>query len=384
MPTPGGPPLARWLAQLQATAGASAALEALARWPRHWFLDGVCDAQGVAWPVGPDCADSARLALVYRDEALPVAWEAGRAVSSTTQPSLMLTMLRLLELRPGARVLEIGTATGWNAALLGELVGPSGAVTSLEVDPRLAALAAGRLRALGVGPQVQVVAQDGFAGHPAAAPFDAMVATMACPDLPPAWLQQLAPGGRLVLPLLLPNLAAPLLRLRREAAGWQGQFHGWSWFVAARGAAWPAQPVVTAARRDPLLAPWLAGPAQRWELPWAAAAAGGSAACGMWLLATAEPGLTAVALADPAGPEVCWALTSPAGLAVLQPGAVVGYGDRAVAQRLRAAVARFQAAGAPGLPDWLVAIDRPGAADAVLRYRSATLTLQRREQPCAG
>ena len=139
------------------------------------------------------------------DPAHPPAY--GVATCSTSQPSLMAGMLALLDLGPGQRVLEIGVGTGYNAALLCELVG-EGNVVSVEYDAVLAEKAVGRLRALGYRPTV--LTGDGGEGVPALAPFDRIIATCAFESVPAAWLEQTGPGGVIVVNLM-PQIAAGVL-----------------------------------------------------------------------------------------------------------------------------------------------------------------------------
>ncbi|MFC0861653.1 methyltransferase, FxLD system [Sphaerimonospora cavernae] len=126
----------------------------------------------------------------------------GTALSSASSPDLVAAMLEQLDLRPGHRVMEIGAATGINAALLAELVGRSGQVVTIEIDGDLADGARAALAAAGYH-QVEVVCADGASGYPARAPYDRVIATAGAGDLSTAWWQQLAAGGRLVVPLRL-------------------------------------------------------------------------------------------------------------------------------------------------------------------------------------
>ncbi len=124
----------------------------------------------------------------------------GRGVMATSSSSGRLVMARmvdLLELRPGMRVLEIGTGSGYNAALLTHIVG-DGMVTSVEVDDELAEHALAALAATGY--EVNVVTGDGTHGYPSGAPYDRVVATAAVHTVPYAWVEQTRPGGSLVVP----------------------------------------------------------------------------------------------------------------------------------------------------------------------------------------
>lgn len=140
----------------------------------------------------------------YRDEALVTKYGAdGRPVSSSSQPAIMAIMLEQLGLAPGQRVLEIGAGTGYNAALLAHAVGPSGHVVTVDIDADLVERARAHLATAGPHANVEVVCADGAFGWPAEAPYDRIILTVGAWDVAPAWHEQLAPGGRLVLPLSL-------------------------------------------------------------------------------------------------------------------------------------------------------------------------------------
>ncbi len=111
-------------------------------------------------------------------------------------------MLEQLELKPGERVLEIGTGSGYTAALMAHVVGSAGRVVSLDIDQDLVACARRRLSNLGYA-QVDVFCADGALGHPESAPFDAISVTVGAWDIAPAWWDQLRLGGRVVIPLWL-------------------------------------------------------------------------------------------------------------------------------------------------------------------------------------
>lgn len=139
----------------------------------------------------------------YDDEAIPIKWRAdGRPVSSSSQPAMMAIMLEQLGLEAGHRVLEIGTGTGYNAALMTYLVGETGAVVTVDIDEELAETARRRLNAAGY-PSVVVDGGDGAAGWPGGAPYDRIIVTASARDLAPAWTGQLGDDGRLLVPLSL-------------------------------------------------------------------------------------------------------------------------------------------------------------------------------------
>jgi protein-L-isoaspartate(D-aspartate) O-methyltransferase len=157
---------------------------ALREVPRHAFVP----AASVAQAYDPD-----RPVITKRASD-------GRALSCASVPTLMAGMLEQLQVHPGDRIFECGAGTGYNAALLAYLTGPRGRVTTIDIDPEVTAGAARALEATGYG-RVHVRTRDGALGDVADAPYDRMIVTVGAWDLPPAWWQQLAPGGRLVVPL---------------------------------------------------------------------------------------------------------------------------------------------------------------------------------------
>jgi protein-L-isoaspartate(D-aspartate) O-methyltransferase len=148
------------------------------------------------------------LERVYRDDAVTTqVGPGGMTTSSSSQPSIMAMMLAQLDLQPGERVLEIGAGTGYNGALLAHLVGPSGQVTSIDIDPAITQTAHANLAktdlSVAEAAKVQVRTGDGWLGATDRAPFDRIQVTVGVWDLAPAWTAQLAPAGMLVAPLWL-------------------------------------------------------------------------------------------------------------------------------------------------------------------------------------
>jgi len=151
--------------------------------PRHLFLPGR----------PPEVAYQNDAIVTKRDET-------GQPISSSSQPTIMAIMLDQLDLAPGQRVLEIGAGTGYNAALISHVVGPSGQVTSVDIDPELVGQAREHLARAGFS-DVTVVCADGAGGYPERAPYDRVIATVGVSDLAPAWLEQAVPQARIVVPL---------------------------------------------------------------------------------------------------------------------------------------------------------------------------------------
>jgi protein-L-isoaspartate(D-aspartate) O-methyltransferase len=129
----------------------------------------------------------------YQDSALPIGH--GQTIS---QPYIVALMTSLAQPLAGAKILEIGAGSGYQAAILAEL---GATVYSLEIVEFQVQRSRETLQRLGYADRVQVIAGDGFLGYPPAAPFDVILVTCAVSDIPRPWLDQLAPSGRIILPL---------------------------------------------------------------------------------------------------------------------------------------------------------------------------------------
>ena len=149
-------------------------------------------------------------AHAYEDRPLPIG--SGQTIS---QPYIVSAMTEAVDLQPGEKVLEIGTGSGYQAAVLAEI---TDRVYTIEIVPELAASAADTLRRAGYG-SVQCRAGDGFRGWPEAAPFDAILVTAAPGFVPPALVEQLAPLGRLCIPVGPTPGGQELLLISKAADG---------------------------------------------------------------------------------------------------------------------------------------------------------------------
>jgi protein-L-isoaspartate(D-aspartate) O-methyltransferase len=184
-PSPEEARCAEMIAQIEAEARSTAAytgrsrfdsrvLAAIKRVPRHEFVP------------------ASEKDMAYLNVALPIGH--GQTIS---QPYIVALMTDLLALEPDAIVLEIGTGSGYQAAVLAQMVRQ---VYSVELIPAIAAKAKARFTRLGVT-NIEVRVGDGYYGWPEHAPFDGTVVTAAAPQIPPLLVEQLKPGGRLVIPL---------------------------------------------------------------------------------------------------------------------------------------------------------------------------------------
>lgn len=172
--------------------------DAMREVPRHVFLPGV------------------PLRQCYANDVTTTKRDAdGVPISAASQPSIVGLMLEQLDVRPGMRILEIGAGTGYNAALLSRLAGPDGQVVTVDVDDDIVAGAEAALAAAGAD-NVTVLQGDGALGAPGFEPFDRIIATVGIWDLPPAWTEQLADGGLIVVPLRLRGSVTRSIALQRE------------------------------------------------------------------------------------------------------------------------------------------------------------------------
>jgi protein-L-isoaspartate(D-aspartate) O-methyltransferase len=164
----------------------------------------------------------------------------GVALSSVSAARIQAFMLEQAGIGPGMRVLEVGSG-GYNAALIAELAGPAGQVTTVDIDPEVTSRAARLLAAAGYG-QVKVVTADGT-GVTENAPYDRVIVTAEAADIAPAWVSQLSAGGRLVLPLRVRGLTRSVAFELRDGrlAGLSYELCG---FVPMRGAGQSRQRLV--------------------------------------------------------------------------------------------------------------------------------------------
>jgi len=167
-------------------------LAAMAKVPRH------------------DLVPAGQKAVAYANRPLPIGL--GQTIS---QPFVVALMTDLMEVKPGDRVLEIGTGSGYQAAVLAEL---AGTVYTIEIVEPLAREAAGRLKQLGYR-NVVAKSGDGYQGWPEHAPFDAIMVTAAPREVPQPLIEQLKPGGRLVVPVGGQATGQELLLIEKKPDG---------------------------------------------------------------------------------------------------------------------------------------------------------------------
>lgn len=204
--------------------------------PRHWFIP------DTIW-VGDDLDPLSRaddpdgwMSAVYSDSPVVTQVDGRRSTSSASMPTAVASMLRRLDVSPGMRVLEIGTGTGFNAALLAHRLG-SDNVVSVEVDSQLAEAARKALETSGRKPLV--VTGDGANGWPAGAPYDRILSTAAVEKVPLSWIEQTRPGGFVLTPWGNSFYNGSLLRVDVDEDGGYGRIVDNAAFMHLRSQVWP-------------------------------------------------------------------------------------------------------------------------------------------------
>lgn len=164
----------------------------------------------------------------YADIPLPIL--AGQTIS---QPTTVVFMLEQLAIKPGQKILEVGAGSGYNAALLGLLVGQKGTVISTEIIPELTHYAQENIRKAGID-NVQVIQSDGSQGYSAEAPYDRIIVAAAAPQIPQALLDQLKDGGILLIPVGGPE-GQDMIRVTKKGASYAQENLGVFRFVPLTG-----------------------------------------------------------------------------------------------------------------------------------------------------
>lgn len=206
-------------------------IEAFKHVPRHVFVPRFVQQAPTGWREVDTSTDEG-WAAVYSNRGLFTALDDKQlGISSSSMPSLMMRMLEALEIQPDHRVLEIGTGTGYNAALLSTYLG-DGNVYSVDID--FVDTAAQRLASISLQPTLAT--RDGREGFPEAAPFDRIIATCAVASIPAAWVQQLTPDGAILADLKTGRCAGNLVLLHRTSPNSvEGTFvSGWADFMQMR------------------------------------------------------------------------------------------------------------------------------------------------------
>ena len=377
--------------------------EAVRATPRHLFVHrfriggGPLRARADEGALRDNDADpAAELADIYSDAVMTHVDEAGDKLPSTnSQPSYVLWLLHMLDLRPGQRVLEIGSGSGWLAAVMARLVGEGGRVTGIEIIPELAAQSRADLAGLGLG-NVSVLASDGADSHKAGAPFDQVMITAACWALPGVLFDQMAPGGRVLVPVELRGGCCQVTALRREADGFVAKQAVPGWFVPLLGPGQDRPRLPFPLTALPFWDGIGGAPSHRAALPLATGpdGVGGAVAAFRAFLGRVALGFAVFGEGEP--PEQRpWLPAEPFGVvdeadrsvAVWAGGELRGYGGPAAVRSLARAYATWTACGLPGMAGLGLRIVQAGAAPSgdvsTWREERGETTLLWHEQPGA-
>ncbi len=344
--------------------------DAVTATPRHGFVHRFRIGDG---PLRDNDADPAQnLPDIYSDAVMRHVDAIGDLLpSSNSQPSYVLFLLHLLGLEQGQAVLEIGSGSGWLAAIMAHLVGPDGRVVGIELLPDLAAQSRADLEALSFD-TVTIITGDGTRGHAVGAPYDRAIITAATWDVPAVLLDQVAGGGRVLVPVeLRSGDGCDVTVLQRQGAVLMAERSVLGWFVPLQGGGQD--------RRADALASWPAGEVTgRHSLPLGISGDNGAAPAARVFrafLGRTEPGFVAVAVDADAGWRP-WLATPPSGMAVppfglaeadgsvalWQAGELVSYGGGTAAARLARAYARWAALGLPGAGAFRLEVRKAGTA----------------------
>ncbi|MFE2936594.1 protein-L-isoaspartate O-methyltransferase [Streptomyces sp. NPDC059278] len=319
--------------------------------PRHLFISGHY-AAGQHTPVDPANPTAELLSLAYADRGIMTHTPADGAqgYSSTSQPSIVVKMLEAAQLRPGMRVLEIGAGTGWNAALIAHITKAD--VHSIEASDVVAAEARAAL-ARADARLVSVHTGDGYPGHPVTGPYDLIVVTCGIAGIPPAWLDQLAPGGTILAPIAHGGLH-PLTRVTRTAAGPVGQLVTTADFMNAIGPLYAGATPSPATRGHHFPAPDPAA-ARPHAVPDGLDPRGSY--IGLWMhLAAHDPRITCAGTKDTVDFTGCALVDTDTDTAVfVQPSGLhltPGTTAQALADHVEGHITAWDRAGRPGLGAW--------------------------------
>ncbi len=192
----------------------------------------------------------ATLEEAYADRVVRIKEDNGNLLSSCSQPAIIAEMLEQLAVSPGCRVLEIGTGSGYTAALLAALAGSHGAVTTLDIEADLIRSAQEHLATAGF-PAVKALARDGALGDPEGAPFDRILLTVSSTDVAAAWWEQLDPDGRLVMPLSLKGVQKSVAFARKDGALVSETMIDCG-FISLRGSDESSDQILTLSREPPV------------------------------------------------------------------------------------------------------------------------------------
>jgi len=166
---------------------------------------------------------------VYGDHPLPIGYE-----QTISQPTTVMIMTQALELEEGQKVLEVGTGSGWQAAIIGKYIGPRGKVITTEIVPELADFANNNLKKAKIK-NVEVIHYDGSQGYEKEAPYDRCIITAACPKIPRPIIDQLKENGIIIAPVGSLFFGQDMIKLGKTKSGITTESLGSFIFVPLKG-----------------------------------------------------------------------------------------------------------------------------------------------------
>ncbi len=340
-------------------------LAAIETVPRHRFVHRFRLGDEVVHDADAD--EASHLATIYSDTVMEhVGADGERLLSTNSQPSYVLWLLHLLGIEPGQRVLEIGSGSGWLAAVIGRLVGPEGSVTGIEILAGLAAQSRIDLAAVGAD-NVTILTGDAGRGHAASGPFDRVMITAGVWDLPALVFDAVVEGGRVLAPIELRDSRwCHVAALRRHGGRFEAERAIPGGFVPLTGNG-QQRARVRVGIADLSLAEGLRrAPRFRRTLPLGAPDRSDAAARDFRaFLGRAEADLVVVAerrdVAPSRGP-VFGLADGTGSLALWDAGELRGAGDPSAFRRMLAAHDLWAGLGSPGAASWGLTVVRSGMA----------------------
>ncbi|HEX4383550.1 MAG TPA: hypothetical protein VH083_11385, partial [Myxococcales bacterium] len=327
--------------------------------PRHLFVERYCTQANPRMREVTASNLAEHLPAIYANGGLGIHYEPGDPrVATISAPWIVLQMLEMLDLQPGQRVFELGTGSGWNAALMGHLVGPSGSVATVEILPGLVESARRGLERAGIS-NVEVALADGSRG-PTDGEFDSAVFTAGASGLPAQFFTKVRDGGKLIFVLAIPGGGNVLILFQRRGELFESLSTLRCAFVPVTGGG-PA----AASANQPLSLP--GEPIARTPFPLPATA---DLRSYLWLV---EPGFE---VWTESNGRQSFGIQRGNSLALIRDGYLEIHGTPAASHALRDHLRTWANLGFPGLADFKITAAREPRAGLILRRPETVFSFQ--------
>lgn len=328
--------------------------------PRHHFLSTFYHTPNRMTLLDPRNPCREDLELIYQNRAIGIHSDGERIDSSTSEPGLMALMIEELEVGKGQRVMEIGTGTGYNAAILSELVGPKGSVFTVDIEESLVREFNERISEYALK-NISVRTSDAYYGWRETSPFDRIIGTVGCTYVSPHWIDQLCQDGILLFPYKRGGID-PILKLKKTGDRLVGSFVCLAGFMIIRGKmCLPRQDfnylddlpdhVKTRVRTHPLFNPVLADSKGRTDFR-------------LFLLISRADAVSYIARKEPYQEEFGFGVLSQdaESLALISRNAISLYGSQEALAALENTFNEWRDCGYPDLRSYLVTVSKLEAA----------------------